>query len=351
MAEKKFTEAGEAGQRIRDALVGAYRGFNSGFTNYVQEPLLNLYPQVIANPTYAATEAVAGALDVPLDLGRFPYYDIETENERSERLLRESEPPTPTPTLANRDLLSEYYGGFDNVPIRRAEPVNKKKESKKLNYVVKTYGENPTSEIFTDKEKAKAALKSLYAKNQKATMSNVPEDQAEQFAVGSMEKIAKNKEAIRKLRNPQTEEEVLRVAENKGRMEEAWKIANEEKRAKDKEAGAGFADWKAKVKAGREWETPLNNYNQQLSLLKQAYAKAGRERNPYAQFTIGRMLDAYQEGVPKEMGARRKAAQSGVIQEKNQLLLEAMQAQREQLERERQTRASNPDFDTYYYGG
>lgn len=39
----------------------------------------------------------------------------------------ESEPPEPEPTLANRDLNSEYYGG-DNVPVRKAIAVKPRKE-------------------------------------------------------------------------------------------------------------------------------------------------------------------------------------------------------------------------------
>lgn len=40
----------------------------------------------------------------------------------------ESEPPEPEPTLANRDLNSEYYGGVDNVPVRKAIAVKPRKE-------------------------------------------------------------------------------------------------------------------------------------------------------------------------------------------------------------------------------
>jgi hypothetical protein len=334
MAEKQFTEAGQFGKNLRGALANAYRGFNSGFTNYVQEPLLNLYPQVIANPTYAATEAVAGALDVPLNLGRFPYYEIETENERANRLVKESEPPEPTPTLANRDLLSEYYGGFDNVPVRKAEAVSKKNEP--LNYVVKTYGENPTSEIFTNKEQARAALKKLYSQNKKATMSNVPQNQAEQFAVGQMEKTAKNKEAIRKLRNPQTEEEILAVAENKGRMEDAWAAANEAKRAKDKGAAAGFDQWRSDVKARRMSEDDFNAYNQRLGLLKQAYSNAKSSGRLKEAYDISMDIDDFQAGIPKEMGARRKEIERRTLATRNALLADQ--------ERSARIQAANPDY-------
>ena len=43
----------------------------------------------------------------------------------------ESEPPEPEPTLANRDLNSEYYGGVDNVPVRKAIAVKPREEGVK----------------------------------------------------------------------------------------------------------------------------------------------------------------------------------------------------------------------------
>ena len=175
MAEQEFTEAGKVGQKLRSGLASAYKAAKGGakwgrnyikdfVTEYGDETLLNLYPQAV-NLTAAAGEAIAGVADKPVNLGRYPYYNLQTQFDEplTGGTSQEPEPPTPKRTLENSDLLSEYYGGVDNVPVRRAEAVNKKQESKKLNYVVKTYGENPTSEVFTDKEKAKAALKNLYA--------------------------------------------------------------------------------------------------------------------------------------------------------------------------------------------
>ena len=356
MAEQEFTEAGKVGQKLRSGLASAYNAAKRGakwgrnylkdfVTEYGDETLLNLYPQAV-NLTAAAGEAIAGVADKPVNLGRYPYYNLQTQFDEplTGGTSQEPEPPTPKRTLENSDLLSEYYGGVDNVPVRRAEAVNKKQESKKLNYVVKTYGENPTSEVFTDKEKAKAALKNLYAKNQKATMSNVPEDQAEQFAVGSMDKIAKNKEAIRKLRSPQTEEEILQVAENKGRMEEAWAEANKAKRAKDKEAGAGFASWRSDVKARRGSEDTLNRYNQSIGLLKQAYTQAMRSGNFEKAFDISERIQKEEADVPREMGARKKYFEESAIRNRDAMLVEQERLAREEAERNSRTQAANPDY-------
>jgi hypothetical protein len=304
---------------------------------YKSNPIYNRYPQLLLNPTNiplaavkAGVETFGGVANVPINLSDNAFTQEEPE------------PPEPTPTLKNRDLLSEYYGGFDNVPVRKAEAVSKK--NKPLNYVVKTYGENPTSEIFTDKEKARAALKSLYAKNQKATMSNVPEDQAQEFAVGSMEKVAKNKEAIRKLRNPQTEAEVMAVEQNKLRMADALDAANKSKLAKDKEAGAGFDQWRSDVKTRRTSEDSVNAYSQQLGLLKQAYSKARQSGDPINALRISDAIQEFQSGVPKEMGARKKYFESNAVRERDAMLAEKYRLAKEEDERNRRTSFANPDY-------
>jgi hypothetical protein len=345
MAEKKFTEAGKFGQSVKSALANAYRGFNSGFTKYVQEPALNFYPQVIANPTYAATEAVAGALDTPLDLGRFPYYNIETEEERNNRLLQESEPKEPTPTLANRDLLSEYYGGFDNVPLKKATPV-----SKKLYRVMYAGRGAESSEVYDTKEEADAALKKAGGKGAVAGVNlqqktrggeRLSADETEarkqkyekQLNQSKMDKIVYD-EQLKRAKSP----------EYKAALQERSRLANEAKLAKDKQAGTEFASWTSKVKAGRAVEGALNDYSNQLGLLKSAYSQARQSGNPLAAYQIQEYIQEYQAGIPKEMGARKKFAESGALQERTSMLKQKMEEARQQAERERRLSRVNPDY-------
>jgi hypothetical protein len=55
--------------------------------------------------------------------------ELEDENNTGKEYNdNESEPPEPKATLENRDLNSEYYGGFDNVPVRKAEAVKPRDE-------------------------------------------------------------------------------------------------------------------------------------------------------------------------------------------------------------------------------
>jgi hypothetical protein len=359
MAEKQFTEAGKFGRNLRGALADAYRGFNSGFTNYVQEPLLNLYPQVIANPTYAATEAVAGALDVPLNLGRHPYYSIETEEERENRLLKESEPPEPAPTLANRDLNSEYYGGPDNVPQKKAIPV-----TKKLYRVMYAGKGADKSEVYETKEEADAALKKAggkgavagvdfsrkakdeskvsnrnYLKGETGDKLSADETEArrqsyiDKMAQGKMDKMVYD-EQLARAKSPKYKEQL------RGRVA----AANEAKLAKDKKAKAEFESWASKVRAGRSVEGALNNYNSQLGLLKSAYSQARQSGNPLAAYQIQEYIQEYQAGIPKEMGERKKFAESGALQERTAMLQQKMEEARRQAERDRKLARVNPDY-------
>jgi hypothetical protein len=337
MAEQEFTEAGKVGQSLRSGLASAYKAAKGGakwgydyindfVTEYGQEPLLNLYPQAV-NLTAAAGEAIAGVANKPANLGRYPYYNLQS------RFDEPSEPPTPKRTLENSDLLSEYYGGFDNVPVRKAIPV------KKTNYVVKTYGDNPTSEIFTNKKQALNALKSLYSKNKKATMSNVPEDEAEKFAFGEMEEIAKNKEAIRKLRSPETQEEFEAVEANK----ERWAEANKAKLAKDRESGDKFADWRSDVEARRQSTDAYNTYNKELGLLKKAYSKAKRSDDPVGAFIMSKKIREYKGDVPEEAGARAKYFKNVAVSNRDAMLAEQERlAQEEEMNRRKS--AANPDY-------
>jgi len=332
MAEKQFTEAGQFGRNLRGALANAYRGFNSGFTNYVQEPLLNLYPQVIANPTYAATEAVAGALDVPLNLGRFPYYEIETEEERNNRLSQESniqneeEIPTITVSKPKKQLATKLY---------RVMYAGKGAES---------------SEVYETKEEADAALKkaggkgavagvNLQQKTRGGEMLSADETEArkqkyeKQLNQSKMDKIVYDEQLAR-----------AKSPEYKAALQERGRLANEAKLAEDKEAGAGFDKWRSDVKARRSSEGAVNRYSQQLGLLKQAYSQARSSGDPIGALRLSQAIQAFQSDVPKEMGARKKYFEQNAVRERDAMLAEKARLAQEEDERNRRTALANPDY-------
>lgn len=101
-----FTEAGQIGKDIRSKLGSAVKAAGSGakwaynyindfVTEYGQEPLLNLYPQAV-NLFAAGGEVAAGMADKPVNLGRFPYYDLKTQFDK--RASSEA-PAIGTPTI------------------------------------------------------------------------------------------------------------------------------------------------------------------------------------------------------------------------------------------------------------
>jgi hypothetical protein len=357
MAEGQFTEAGKAGQRIRGALANAYRGLKSGFTNYVQEPLLNLYPQVIANPTYAATEAVAGAFDVPLNLGRHSYYDIETENERNERLLRESEPPEPAATLANRDLNSEYYGGPDNVPQKKAIPV-----TKKLYRVMYAGKGAESSEVYETKEEADAALKKAGGKGAVAGIdfSRKAKDKSKvsnrNYLKGELgDKLSADETEARKQKyidqldqtkmDKMVYDEQLKRAkspEYKAALQERGRLANEAKLAEDKQEGRDFAKWKSGVRVRRESQNVLNDFNRETGLLKNAYNQALQSNKPLAALQLSRAIRKRESGIPKEMGARKKFFEEDAVRRRDAYLAE-VERQAQEEERINRLYSANPD--------
>ena len=239
-----------------------------------------------------------------------------------------------------------------------------KKEAAQKLYRVMYAGKGAgSSEIYETKEEADAALKKAGGKGAVAGVNLSQEARGGEMLPAEDVKARKQKyvdqlsqtkqmesdrlQRIQALRNPQTEEEVLRVAENKGRMEEAWAEANKAKRAKDKEKGAEFASWASDVNARRESETQLNFYNKQLGLLKQAYAKASQAGDPITALAINQAISSYTSGIPKEMGARKMAAEKGIIAERNKMMADKMREAQEEEAKKRQTAAANPDYNQY----
>jgi hypothetical protein len=364
MAEQEFTEAGQVGQKLRSGLASAYKAAKGGakwgydyindfVTEYGQEPLLNLYPQAV-NLTAAAGEAIAGVANKPVNLGRYPYYNLQSRSAEPlpSGTSQEPEPPEPKATLANRDLLSEYYGGFDNVPVRKAEPVKKKL------YRVMFAGKGAeASQTYETKEEADAALKAAGGKGAIAgiDMSRKPKEGAKakvsnrNYLKGELgeelpaEDVQARKQAYldkdtQVYANKTMYDDALKRAkspEYKAALQERGRLANEAKRAKDKEAGAGFESWRSDVKARRGAEDTLNRYNQSIGLLKQAYTQARRSGNFEKAFDISERIQKNEANVPREMGARKKYFEESAIRNRD-----AMLAEQERLAK---LKSTNPD--------
>jgi len=117
-----------------------------------------------------------------------------------------------------------------------------------------------------------------------------------------------------------------------------------EREAASKERAAKFRSDIAAKEASNE---QLSQYNQQLSTLKRAYRDARRTGDYVEQYRIGDFINSYQAGIPKEMGARQKAARTGIIAERNRELSEKMRREREAKIAAERTSMANPDFQQF----
>ena len=366
MAEQEFTEAGKVGQKLRSGLASAYKAAKGGakwgrnyikdfVTEYGDEALLNLYPQAV-NLTAAAGEAIAGVADKPINLGRYPYYNLQTQFDEP---IVESTPP-------NAGVSQEE----ETPTITVSKP--KRKPSEKLYRVMFAGKGAEASQTYETKEEADAALKKAGGKGAVAginfSQQQKPGTKAKVFnqnyLMGRLgDKLPAEKTEARKkayldkdaqaYANKTMYDDSLKRAkspEYKAAVQKRSRLANEAKRAKDYEDGAGFRSFKANVKARRESEGVLNDYNNQLGLLRSAYNQARQAGQPLTALKIQRSIQRYQEGVPKEMGERQKFAESGLLKERNDMLAKKLQEAEEAEEEERKKRklaAANSDSGDY----
>jgi hypothetical protein len=265
---------------------------------------------------------------------------MEAAASKSETPIQEEEIPTITVSKPKKQLATKLY---------RVMYAGKGAES---------------SEVYETKAEADAALKKSGGKGAVAGVNLSQETRGGEMLSAEdvqlrkqryIDQLSKTKEIsksesdrlkkIQALRNPQTEEEILTVAENKGRMSDALAAANEAKRAKDKEAGAGFASWASNVKTARDVpERQLNEYSKNMSLLNNAYREAIKAGRYLTAKDINEDIREYSRGVPKEMGARQRYAREGALKNKEKEMADYFRRKQEAQEADRRAAAANPDF-------
>ena len=233
-----------------------------------------------------------------------------------------------------------------------------KRKIEKLYRVMYAGKNSDASEVYETKEEADAALKKAGGKGAVAgvNMSQetrggeiLPTEDVQARKQKYVDQLSQTKQRgsdrlqrIQALRNPQTEEEVLRVAENKGRMEDAWAEANKAKLAKDKQEGRNFAEWKSGVRVRRESQNVLNDFNRETGLLKNAYNQAIQSNNPLAALQLSKAIRKRESGIPKEMGARKKFFEEDAVRRRDAYLAE-VERQAQEEERINRLYSANPD--------
>ncbi len=376
MAEQ-FTEAGQIGKDIRSKLGSAVKAAGSGakwgynyindfVTEYGQEPLLNLYPQAV-NLFAAGGEVAAGMADKPVNLGRFPYYDLKTQFDKREEQKQAASPveiqeEVPTITVSKKaekpksDLYRVMLKGGDSrkdtffateEAAKSALEDERARRKAERDYMVQTLGEAETLKRLGKEEKDIGAIAGV----------TFPAETKEEKKALELQYMKKSLSGGKTPKAKETEEEAIkrRVREvnpqatpeqqqNYYNTLTASRARGKEREAASKERAAKFRSDIAAKEASNE---QLSQYNQQLSTLKRAYRDARRTGDYVEQYRLGDFINSYQAGVPKEMGARQKASRTGIIADRNRELSEKMRREREAKIAAERTSIANPDFQQF----
>lgn len=306
MAEE-YTEAGRTGKRLRESISSkassAARAIRSGtsslagraksadeyiteaFREYVSEPLLNVYPQAV-NVAAATGEAAAGLANRPIDLGRYPYYDLPTRFDRTQASEQEE---VPTITVSKPRTKQE--------PQRAAEKEKPAESAPRRMYRAIIRGEPESDELFDTKEAAESYLKGTGKEGVVAGIS---------FKGKSAEDVAQKEAAYREgLQTEKTRKADLAQLYAARQKEAADRVSRMRQAAEEYDAAA----------------TP------ELKAQARSQAEAVRLEQMLAQGT---------RGMSEEQKKKLQAGVSGVLQRRGERELET---QRQVFQAREQTRA------------
>lgn len=370
MAEQKFTEAGQIGKDIRSKLGSAVKAAGSGakwgynyindfVTEYGQEPLLNLFPQA-RNLFAAGGEVAAGMANQPVNLGRLPYYDLKTQFDKREEQKQVAAPvetqqevPAITASIPKAESSKIWRVMFEGGDPSQDKFYGSEKAAKdaldrerarrkaERDYMVQTIGEKETNKRLGKEKENIGAVAGIKFPAKTAKEEEALRDQYMQNAViGSVTAQPKSKEDVlrSKLQNlGATKEQQDKYFQNLERLRSG-------REAREKESKDRYSKFRSDIAAKEASTEQLNQYNKQLSSLKKAYREAGRAGDYVEQYRIGDFLNSYTAGVPKEMGARQKASQRGIIQDRINELAEKVRREREARIAAERTSRANPDY-------
>ena len=294
MAEQ-FTEAGQIGKDIRSKLGSAVKAAGSGakwgynyindfVTEYGQEPLLNLYPQAV-NLFAAGGEVAAGMADKPVNLGRFPYYDLKTQFDK-----REEQKQVAAPVEAQEEIPTI------TVTKKAAKPKSD------LYRLMLKGGDSRKDTFFATEEAAKSALEDERARR-KAERDYMVQTLGEAETLKRLGKEEKDIGAIAGVRFP------AKTKEEKSALELQYmkKSLSGGKAPKAKETEEEAI--KRRVKEVNPQATPEQQQNYYNTLT--ASRARGRERGGYAEeyqsaVAQGKTPSPYKERLMGEKAAKRR---------------------------------------------
>lgn len=288
-----------------------------------------------------------------LDVGQLTPFQISTMGgkEALKKEIEEAKKPSDAEISATSKKQPAKPSTSKSTPPPKKQEPPKPDTSEQIWRVLRKDGKSDVGTFYETKEQAEEALRKLGGKSvgavagirfpgkTKTESATMREEYMQRIAQMPEAQPATTKEGRireRLARGGATAKQQEKFLENLARLE-AGRTARE---AESKEKGKQF--W-ANIEAKKAAEESLNIYKRQVSGLRRAYRQARSEGNELAAFQINELLNEYQRGVPKEEGAKRKAAIEGTIERRNIEFNE----RRKRAEEEKQKRASlysaNPD--------
>jgi hypothetical protein len=210
-------------------------------------------------------------------------------------------------------------------------------------------------EVYETKEDADAALEKAGGKgfiagvnfSQKTRGVELPDEETQarkQRYIAQLEKSKSDKMAydqnLKRIKSP----------EYKAEVKERLRLADEARLADERAEGVKFAKWSSDVSARRQAGAQLDFYKKQLGVLRRASSQARQAKDPITELAINQAIGAYTAGVPQESGAMQRAAEEGIIPERNKMLADQMRAAQEEEARSSRTAAANSDYNQYNRG-
>lgn len=348
----EFTSAGQAGRNVAqfgsdviggigNFLTSAYNAGKNAFNQYSQQEGERQYNAAVdAYNQYANTKNIgkagiefgAGVAGVPVDLGRSDYMSPVEYSGMEKPTTNKSQPPPDRPKTIQQEM-EDRFGGFENVPVKKAEQANAYSVVFPNNYTLnKVFGNQKEAQDYFESmggsKGTPGGIITLSGKNSKTKAENVA--------------FSKQREDEQRIQSRQEAKERLAKSFEASGGRSMWDDAVAAREAENKANRESGAKFRSDVAARRSALDAYNNYNNDMSLLNRAYREAKSKKDFGTAFAIKQRMNRESVGVPKEEGAKQKFFESGQFAERE--LMRQQEANRLQEEEDNRRRlvASNP---------
>lgn len=347
----QFTSAGQAGRNVAqfgsdviggigNFLTSTYNAGKNAFNKYSQQEGERKYNAAVdAYNQYAETKNLgkagiefgAGVAGVPVDLGQSDYMSAVKYSGMEKPTTDKSQPPPDRPKTIQQEM-EDRFGGFENVPVKKAEQANAYSVVFTNNYNLnKVFGNQKEAQDYFESmggsKGTPGGVIKLSGKNSQAHAENIA--------------FAKQREDAERMQARQAAKERLAKSFEASGGRSMWDDAVAAREAENKANRESGAKFRADVETRRGAVDLYNNYNNQMSLLNQAYRQAKRSGDFGRAYAIKNEINAASYNVPSEDGAKQKFFANKMF-ERKRILQEKENERQRQAEYYRAIASSNP---------